>query len=193
MSAPKSVNFVENYLNDRVRNFADAPDPGDDINCRCWAEVITNEQARVMTSLPPDEPGLVAVYPEAILLPALRTGAVISAAARAARAKITRDMIRRALRRNAQSPRKPERDTRWRLGDHKSEKEWENRYQRGGWTDEKITDTIKNGEAFPAPNKVKQQNTATRYEKDGNFVVRDDQTNEIIQVGKPNFVRNQIN
>lgn len=55
-------------LDGAIRNFADRPDPGDDINCRCWAEVITPEQASALTSLPPPEPGLEPVYPELAII-----------------------------------------------------------------------------------------------------------------------------
>lgn len=63
-----------------------------------------------MTSPPPDEPGLDAVYPEAILIPVLRAGSVLSTATRAASGvigrvirsgqEINRDNIGRAQRDN---------------------------------------------------------------------------------------------
>lgn len=44
--------------NGTVRAWSDTPDPGEDYNCRCWAEAV--------------EPGLNPVYPELLLLPLLR-------------------------------------------------------------------------------------------------------------------------
>ncbi len=73
----------------------------------------------------------------------------------------------------------------WKLGTHKSDAKWENQMRERNWTKEKITDTIKNGKEYKAPNDVRRNDptaTATRYEKDGKFVVRDDQTGEILQV-----------
>lgn len=46
--------------NRTVRDWSDDPDPGEEFNCRCWAEPI--------------ELGLNPVYPELILLPFLRIG-----------------------------------------------------------------------------------------------------------------------
>jgi len=60
------------------------------------------------------------------------------------------------------------------------------------WTPDKITNTIANGEKFEAPNFSNPSNTATRYEYNGNYVVRDDQTREIIQIGEPDFIRPPI-
>lgn len=78
-------------------------------------------------------------------------------------------------------------NTKWELGRHKSDTKWENQMEKRGWDKEKITDTIKNGKEYPAPNKVNPENTATRYEYNGRSVVRDDKTNEILQVGGDGF------
>ncbi len=59
--------------------------------------------------------------------------------------------------------------------------------KKRGWTRQEITHTIKYGKKHKAPNKVNNQNTATRYELDGKFVVRDDQTREILQVSGKGF------
>jgi hypothetical protein len=47
---------------DTIRAWADSPDPGEDFNCRCWAEPMP------VIDDPPIEP----VYPELLLLPLLR-------------------------------------------------------------------------------------------------------------------------
>ena len=60
------------------------------------------------------------------------------------------------------------------------------------WTPDKISTTIAKGKKSPAPNKVNKENTATRYEHDGKFVVRDDKTKEILQVSGDDFKPNQI-
>ena len=86
-----------------------------------------------------------------------------------------------------------DRDTEWKRGKHKSDTKWENQIKDRGWTDEKITDTIKNGDEFPAPNKVNPSNGATRYQtKDGRFVVRDNKTKEILQISGDGFRPNTI-
>lgn len=50
-------------LNGTVRDWADSPDPGEEFNCRCWAEPI--------------EEGIKPVYPELILIPASKLGRII--------------------------------------------------------------------------------------------------------------------
>lgn len=83
-------------------------------------------------------------------------------------------------------------DTEWTLGDHKSPTTWRNQQINRGWTDEKITNTIRYGEQYRAPNDVNPTNGATRYEYNGNYVVRDNQTKQILQIGKPDFIRQPI-
>jgi len=143
-------------LNWTVRDFANAPDPGDDFNCRCWAEPI--------------EEGLRPVYPELLLIPLLKVGKPYS--------------LWRIWLSN--------KDTDWVLGNHKSDTRWGNQLKNRDWTPKQITETIKYGKQFPAPNKVNQANTATRYEYRGRFVVQDDQTKEILQVSDKNFIPNKI-
>ncbi len=77
----------------------------------------------------------------------------------------------------------------WKLGDHKTPEKWGRQMEQRGWTKEKVTDTIKHGEQFPAPNNPKPENTATRYEYEGNYVVINDVTHDLIQVGEPDFIR----
>lgn len=83
------------------------------------------------------------------------------------------------------------RNIEWGLGQFKSPKRWANQMESRGWTAEEITHTIKTGKKFPAPNNVNQGNTATRYENSetGKYLVMDDVTNEILQLGSKDFDR----
>jgi peptidoglycan hydrolase-like protein with peptidoglycan-binding domain len=58
--------------NRTIRAWADSPDPGEDFNCRCWAEPIDKKVAEI------NDPSLRPVYPEFILIPLLRSGRIIS-------------------------------------------------------------------------------------------------------------------
>lgn len=67
----------------------------------------------------------------------------------------------------------------WSLGKFKSAKRWTNQLEKRDWTPEEITKTIKHGKRYKAPNlprKYDPSATATRYEYNGRYVVRDDQT-----------------
>jgi Colicin E5 ribonuclease domain len=77
----------------------------------------------------------------------------------------------------------------WKFGAHKSEQKWQNRLKQREWTNEEITDTIKNGEKFPADNNVNTGNTAIRYKnpKTGKSVIRDEVTKEILQISEEGF------
>ncbi|MDH5722994.1 MAG: peptidoglycan-binding protein [Alphaproteobacteria bacterium] len=142
-------------LNRTLRNWKDSPDPGDDFNCRCWAEVVDD--------------GIKPFYPELLLIPLLRIGKLYT--------------LWRIWTDN--------RNTNWTLGKHKSPTRWGNQLKNRDWTPEQITKTIKNGKRHKAPNKVNPENTATRYEYRGRFVVQDDQTKEILQIsGRGNFKPN---
>ena len=81
----------------------------------------------------------------------------------------------------------PAADSTWTLGAHKSTTRWNNQMQSRGWTNEEITITIQNGKQYPAPNMPNPINGATRYENavTGKFVVRDNTTNEILQISRP--------
>jgi hypothetical protein len=50
-------------LDGTLRDFSDSPDPGDDFNCRCWAESLKD--------------AINPVYPELFLIPALKIGRII--------------------------------------------------------------------------------------------------------------------
>ena len=87
-------------------------------------------------------------------------------------------------------------DTNWEFGKHKSKTKWENRMRKRKWTEEQITDTIKHGKEYNAPNDVRKHidpdATATRYEKNGRFIVRDDKTREILQISDDNFIPKEL-
>lgn len=55
-------------LEGTIRSYADSPFPAEGYNCRCWAEKIEDI----------DDPPIVPVYPEAILLPAMRSRSIIN-------------------------------------------------------------------------------------------------------------------
>jgi peptidoglycan hydrolase-like protein with peptidoglycan-binding domain len=57
--------------NRQIREWADAPDPGEEFNCRCWAEPYDARIEEIYD--PPLEP----VYPEMILIPALKLGRIL--------------------------------------------------------------------------------------------------------------------
>lgn len=116
-----------------------------------------------------NDPPIEEVYPELLILPFLRIPRMLN-----------------AWRLWALS-RRESRD--WTLGRFKSDKRWASQLEKRDWTPEQITETIKHGKRFEAPNnvriKIDPRSTATRYEYNGRYVVRDDQTGEILQVSGP--------
>lgn len=151
-------------FNRTIRDWNDNPDPGEDFNCRCWAQPVINRVDIDAINDPPIEP----VYPELLLIPLLRVGRLYN-------------LWRLWLNRK---------DTDWVLGGHKSETRWGNQLRNRDWSPEQITEAIRHGKQYPAPNKVNKGNTATRYEYKGRFVVRDDQTKEILQISRSEFTPN---
>lgn len=151
-------------LNGTVRAWSDSPDPGEDYNCRCWAEAYGDGETLYKDAIEP-------VYPELYIIPFMRGGSFVKLAW----------MAWRNL---------DKRDTKWTLGKHKKPQKWARQIEERDWTPQKITETIKYGWRHRAPNKVNPRNTATRYEWGDNFVVQDDQTKEILQVGDSLFKRN---
>lgn len=149
-------------LNHTVRDWDDAPDPGEDFNCRCWAERLTQENII-------DDGPIAPVYPEALLIPLLRTPRAYG-------------LLKLWLRR---------RNAKWVRGGHKSETRWTNQMKQRDWTKEQITQTIEFGQPHPAPNKVNPSNGATRYEYNSRFVVRDNKTKEILQISGEEFTPNK--
>lgn len=130
--------------------------PGTEHECRCTAVPYHGIVD------PPIEP----VYPELALLPLFRVGRLLSAW--------------RALGRQRAASRN------WQLSPTKSPTKWRNQVEKGNWTPEKISDTIRNGSAQAVKNE-RTGGPATLYQKDGNFVVRDDKTGDILQLSRPGF------
>jgi hypothetical protein len=62
--------------------------------------------------------------------------------------------------------------------------------RKRGWTPDQITESMRAGPGFPAPNLVNPSNTATRYvhPTTGRSVVVDDEIGEVIHVGGDGFV-----
>jgi hypothetical protein len=77
----------------------------------------------------------------------------------------------------------------WSYGAHKSAQKWASQMNKRGWTEQQITEAIKRGKKYPAPNYPNPANGATRYvhPQTGRSVVVDDVTKEIIQVGDNGF------
>jgi len=158
-------------LEGEIRSWGDSPDPGEDYNCRCWAEPI--DLAEYLNTI---DPPIEKVYPvETILM----SGAAL------ARPLAQAYRIRRFLY--------EKRDLNWKFGSHKSETKWNNQLKARGWTKQKVTQTIKYGKKYPAPNNVNPNNRAIRYEYQKKFIVRDEVTKEVLQVsGKNEFMPLEI-
>jgi SPP1 gp7 family putative phage head morphogenesis protein len=165
--------------NDGVIFAWDAPPttghPGEDFGCRCTAEpYYGNLPAGTRLRRPDADEPIEAVYPEMLIIPLLRTPCLIEAwrAWLNARAREREQGIRDEVSRN------------WQLNPRKSEARWANRMEKGGWTPLDITRTIRYGRQV----KVKIERTggpATRYELDGKYLVKDDVTNDIVQLSGP--------
>ncbi len=152
--------------------------PGSDYGCRCSAAPSLEGM------MLPDDPPIEPVYPIEELVALLAGGGL------ALRLGIR--LIERLLR---QIRPNPSRNLDWKLGSHKSPQKWQNQMQNRGWTEEEITNTIENGVEYPAPNLPRKHDpaaTATRYEYRDRYVVRDDQTNEILQISNEDFLRPMI-
>ena len=123
-----------------------------------------------------NDPPIEEVYPELLILPFLRIPRILSAW------RIW------ALRRRESRE--------WTLGTFKSAKRWANQMESRNWTPEEISETIKNGRRFEAPNniriKIDPRATATRYEYNGRYVVRDHQTGEILQISGPRHIPTEV-
>ena len=57
-------------FNRTVRNWSDEPDPGEEFNCRCWAEPYEENEVY--------DPPIRPVYPELFLIPALRAKSALN-------------------------------------------------------------------------------------------------------------------
>lgn len=134
--------------------------PGEDYNCRCWAEPYYGwgEQER------PYDQRIESVYPEALIVPLLRIPRFVAAWRLWLRAR--------------------EESQNWQLSPTKSATKWRNQIEKGNWTPEKITRTIRYGQRFKTRNERTGGN-ATRYELEEAYIVRDDITGDILQVSRP--------
>ena len=80
----------------------------------------------------------------------------------------------------------------WKLGDSASKNlaKMTRQMQQRGWTGRQITEAVKKGEQFAAPNNLNPANGATRYVNPttGQSVVIDNATRQVIHFGGPGFV-----
>lgn len=175
----------------------DDEDPGEAFGCRCSAEPILEDAGKPIIQANPlgwAAAIAAAIARRAAILRRAGTRRAERAAEEAAKPKPTPPKPAEAPKPSPTGKNSPpggRTNTEWKLGKHKSDAKWENQMRERGWTKEKITDTIKNWKEYKAPNDVRRNDptaTATRYEKDGKFVVRDDQTGEILQVGGEKFI-----
>ena len=90
------------------------------------------------------------------------------------------------IKRGEKAPKGGRKDTEWSFDKNKSTTKWENQKKARGWTDKEITEAIKKGDAFPAEN-FRNNNPATLYKYKDKYVIRDDVTKEIIQIGGKGF------
>lgn len=135
--------------------------PGEEINCRCWAEPYNGPEE------PPLESSFLGSFAIALVVALLIRFPQLALIWRA-----------RFIRRRVAET--------WKLSTQKSAQKWANQLGKGGWTPEKISETIRRGGPHKAVNK-KTGAPATRYQLGDRFVVRDDVTGEIVQVSRPNM------
>ncbi len=136
--------------------------PGDDYNCRCQAEPYYPLDGSDI-----DDPPLNPVYPELLIIPLLRIAKLYN---------LWSDWVRN---RNVSEN--------WQLSSTKSATRWRNRIEKGDWTPNKITQTIRNGDRYRVINE-RTGGPATRYELNGQYVVRDDTTGDILQLSGPDHI-----
>lgn len=164
--------------------------PGDAYNCRCWAEQVY--AGYKPPPLPQRKPEVVAGQPKDGINNFYGdiAAAIVAttAAAPAGRMLLAATGIYKNLEaRRLEALEKLNRNTTWTFGKHKSAQKWENRMESRKWTEQQITDTIKNGKKYPAPNNVNKGNEAARYEYKGRYVVRDEVNKETLQISGKNF------
>lgn len=116
---------------------------------------------------PPYDPPIEPVYPELTIIPILRVGRLATA---------WQEWL--AIRKVSKN---------WQLSPTKSKIKWRNRIEKGNWTPQKITNTIRYGNRFRVKNE-RTGGSATRYEYEDSYVVRDDATGDILQVSRPNHI-----
>lgn len=145
--------------------------PGEDYNCRCQAAPVQ----LAALNLPP---ALIAAAIAATKATIKRSQQKIKDAA----AKVRKNPVVRGEK----APKGGRKDTDWSFDKNKSPKKWENQKRERDWTDEEITKAIKHGDAYRTEN-YRTNKPATLYEYNGKYVVRDDTTKEIIQIGCKGF------
>jgi hypothetical protein len=156
----------------------DAREPGDPL-----AEARSEEWAKAietLRALDPKNPNLIyATAPDWV--PTDQNIADINA-------EIKRLMAQRAIDHDPSAPPSTPTNPRGFEG-QKSSQTWQNQMIKRGWTSELIEDAIKNGQSYPAPNKVNPGNGATRYvsPRTGQSVIIDNVTGGVIHVGGPSF------
>lgn len=104
--------------------------------------------------------------------------------------KIIKAVIQQVLKKEtSNSTQNDSTELEWTFGGGKSEQKWANRMESRGWTEDQITEAIKLGKQYKAPNNVTPGNTATRYvhPQTGRSVVIDDITKEVIHIGGDGF------
>lgn len=177
----------------------DGDHPGDDYNCRCWAEPLNpsqhpwavwareqREERREKTAqslaapigLKDDITDLQTSLPLDAINPTWSPFDFMALGTAATSRTVIQKLIPLATR-----------DTSWRLGNYKSQARWKSQMRDRNWTKEKIDETLKKGKRFPALNNINKGNNALRYEYKGTYLVRDEKTKEIIHLGSEKFIR----
>ena len=78
----------------------------------------------------------------------------------------------------------------WRLGANHTDRQWQNKMLRRGWTAEQIQEAIDLGQRFAAANNAHPGNGAARcvHPTTGRSLVLDDTTDEVIPLGGDGYV-----
>jgi hypothetical protein len=208
------VRDAHSLLDDTVRVWGEGIAPGDDYGCRCWAEPILDDAGEPVVETVDVAAAQLVLIPAAELIIEAIAARAVGAAAGAGAAVIISENIsddepeeetekpQEDVTTPASPPEPPEEDeeenngeeapeggredSEWSFDKNKSETKWKNQKQKRGWTDEEITKAIKHGKAFRAKN-FRNKNPATLYKYKGKYVIRDNVTKEIIQIGGKGF------
>lgn len=152
----------------KIFSFDNPPDtghPGHDYNCRCGAAPIQVAGSGKI---------VIEIIKQLLSKSSKKVGQ--------ASGKVRKNPVVRGEK----APKGGRKDTEWSFDKNKSRTRWENQKKKRGWTDEEITKAIKDGDAYPAEN-FRTNKPATLYEHNGKYVIRDDTTKEIIQIGGKGF------
>lgn len=90
----------------------------------------------------------------------------------------------------AAKPRSTQTESRpWSWGGHKSSAKWRNQMAKRGWTEQQITEAVRDGKAFNAPNNVSPANGARRHvhPTTGRSIVVDAKSGELLHIGGDGF------